>query len=335
MWKAFLAVLIGVAPIVGAAAAAPSLTSDTVNAVEFKPEPPAQKGKRNERRARRADPVLLKAQVLLDRAGFSPGVIDAFDGDNLRKALAAFQTHNGLPASGTLDPETWSRLAATFQEPVLIEYTITAADEKGPYDKSIPRQLEKMAELKRLPYHGPREMLAERFHMDEDLLKALNPKATFAKAGTVIVVANVSREAPKSKVARIEVRKSDRVLQAFDRDGRLVAFYPVSIGSGEKPAPTGTFKVRAVAENPEYRYDPKYNFKEVKVQKMFTVAPGPNNPVGVVWIDLTAESYGIHGTPEPSKIGKTESHGCVRLTNWDAKALARMVEKGTVVEMVE
>jgi lipoprotein-anchoring transpeptidase ErfK/SrfK len=335
MWiKGFLLVA-GLALPFGAASAAAALTREAVNAAEFKPAPRAKPGKQGKSAAQRSDPVMLKAQILLDRAGFSPGAIDSFDGENVQKALAAFQTQNGLPVSGKLDQETWGKLTATFQEPVLIEYETTRADAKGPYNKKLPQQLEKMAGLKRLSYRSAREMLAERFHLDEDLLKALNPKAAFDRAGTRLVVANVPQTPPKGKVARIEVRKSERVLRAFDRDDKLVAYYPVSIGSGEKPAPTGSFKVRAVADNPEYQYDPKFNFKGVKAQKKFTIAPGPNNPVGSAWIDLTAETYGIHGTPEPSKVGKTESHGCVRLTNWDVKALAKMVEKGTVVDLVE
>src|SRR5262249_37227227 len=159
-----------------------------------------------------------------------------------------------------------------------------------------------------------------KFHMDEALLKALNPKAAFDQAGTRIRVANVagsrrsdttatasstSSSAGAPKVERVEVGKRERVVRAFGRDGNLVAFYPVSIGSAEKPAPTGTFKVRSVARNPTYHYDPKFAFKGVKAREKFTIKPGPNNPVGLVWIDLSAPSYGIHGTPNPEKVGKT------------------------------
>jgi lipoprotein-anchoring transpeptidase ErfK/SrfK len=343
MWIRTLSVVVvlGVVPAMGATAPAQPLSPDAVNGAELQPAAPAAQGKGKRAKdstkssTKRADPAMLKAQVLLDRSGFSPGAIDAFDGENVQKALAAFQQQNGLQPSGKLDPDTWSKLTATSQDPVLIDYEITQADVKGPFEKTIPPRLELMAKLKRLSYRSPREMLAEKFHMDESLLRQLNPKAAFDKAGTKIVVANVPQAAPKGKVARLEVRKGERVLNAFDGEGKLVAFYPISIGSSEKPAPSGSFKVRAVAQNPPYQYDPKFAFKEVKAQKKFTVPPGPNNPVGAAWIDLTVETYGIHGTPEPSKIGKTESHGCVRLTNWDVLRLAKMVDKTTAVDFVE
>lgn len=337
MWRTAFAVVSLLMPLTLASPHAAALTPEQVNAADYKgPPAPQKKGKRGkEQSTKGAGPLQLKAQVLLDRAGFSPGAIDALDGENARKALAAFQQTNGLQPSGRLDADSWAKLAATSKDPVLFEYEITDADLKGPFEKTIPKGLELMAKLKRLAYRSPQEMLAERFHMDEGLLRRLNPKAAFDKAGTRIVVANVPQAAPKGKVARIEVRKSEGALRAFDREGTLVGFFPISIGSGEKPAPSGSFKVNTVAQNPEYRYDPKFNFKEVKVQKPFTVAGGPNNPVGAAWIDLTAETYGIHGTPEPSKVGKTESHGCVRLTNWDVTRLAKMVEKGTAVDFVE
>jgi lipoprotein-anchoring transpeptidase ErfK/SrfK len=186
--------------------------------------------------------------------------------------------------------------------------------------------------------------------MNEGLLRRLNPQAHFDRAGEQIVVANVEAMAlrharntfeavaPKNQhrdemsVATIVVDKAGRAVRAYDKDGKLLAFYPATIGSSEKPAPSGTFEVRRVAFNPDYHYDPKFAWKGVKATQRLTVKPGPNNPVGLVWIDLTAPSYGIHGTPEPDKIGKTQSHGCIRLTNWDALDLAAMVRKGTVVK---
>lgn len=279
------------------------------------------------------DPALLtKAQVLLDRAGFSPGTIDGRDGDNYRKALAAFRQQNGMNSDGGLDQQTFDKLQAVSSDPAIVDYQITDKDVEGPFTKKIPSGFDALAKLPRLAYSGPKEELAERFHMDERLLTALNPRANFENAGTTLHVVGVSRPPQRPKVDKVVIDKNARSLSAFAGDGKLVAFYPASIGSEEKPAPSGTFKVNGVKKNPIYHYDPKFAFKGVKAKHKLEIKPGPNNPVGLVWIDLSAPSYGIHGTPNPDKVGKTESHGCIRLTNWDALDLASMVHRGTVVD---
>ena len=276
----------------------------------------------------------LKAQVLLDRAGFSPGVIDGYGGENFRKALTAYQRNNGLAVTGQLDQATWAKLTETAGAPVTVEYRLVEADVKGPFVESIPSDFTKMGELKRLAYRGPRELLAEKFHMDEDLLATLNPEVAL-REGSAIIVANVYRETPPDEVASVQVDKTERSVRAFAADGKLIAYYPASVGSEEKPAPSGKFEIRAVVENPVYRYNPDFKFKGQKAREEVEIAPGPNNPVGAVWIALTADTYGIHGTPSPDKVSKTASNGCVRLTNWDALALAKMVKKGTPVVFKE
>ncbi|MDP3175604.1 MAG: L,D-transpeptidase, partial [Phenylobacterium sp.] len=276
---------------------------------------------------------LIRAQVLLDRAHFSPGVIDGRAGENVRQALAAFEKARGLPVDGVLDDQAWAALTAADTQPAMQDYVIAPEDVAGPFVDKIPTDTAAMAALDRLAYASPAELLAEKFHMDERLLRALNPAADFTKAGTTIVVAAVGARPLAAKVARIEVDKAEREVRAYGADDALLAVYPATVGSTDRPAPTGEWEVRTIAPNPTWTYDPS-RLTFGKEKKKLTIAAGPNNPVGVMWIDLTKETYGIHGTPDPVKVGKAESHGCVRLTNWDVQQLGAAVLKGTKVVFV-
>ena len=278
----------------------------------------------------RPDAATARAQILLDRANFSPGVIDGLGGDNTRQAIAAFEKAAGLPQDGVLDAEVFRRLTAGDDGRVLTDYTITAADLVGPFIGQVPADLADMAKLQTVGYATPLEMLAEKFHMTEGLLQALNPGVDFGKAGQTIVVAAVAQTDLADDVAHIVVDKAERSVRVYDAADRLLAFYPATIGSSARPAPSGELTVVGVAPEPNYTYDPdrlSYDRGDRKV----IVPPGPNNPVGSVWIDLSRDTYGIHGTPDPSNVGKTFSSGCVRLTNWDAEQLASKVKPGVRV----
>ncbi|WJR77159.1 L,D-transpeptidase [Bradyrhizobium sp. NP1] len=306
------------------AAFAASLDPASINSAEF-----------HARTSNGIDAGVVKVQVLLDRARFSPGEIDGKLAENTQKALTAFAEANGLTFQKSLTQELWDRLAGASQDPVIVQYTVAEGDVKGPFLKKLPARMDDMKGIKVLAYTSPREAIAEKFHMSEALLAALNPRSRFDRAGEVISVANVAVQRPKLAIARIEVDKARQTVKALDRDGALLAYFPATVGSEEKPTPTGSLKVVSIDANPTYRYNPAYRFKGVRSKSAFTINPGPNNPVGLYWIGLSAEGYGIHGTPTPSKISKSESHGCVRLTNWDVALLAAGVRKGTPVDFVE
>ena len=278
----------------------------------------------------------VRLQVLLDRVHFSPGEIDGKFGENAKKALRAFAEDRQLPSSSGLSDAVWRKLR-TDERPVIVNYTITEKDVAGPFLEKLPSKIEDMKDIPNLNYVSPREELAERFHMGEELLAMLNPGQHFNHAGDSIVVVDTgSDDTPNAaKAARVEVDKVRQTVKLFDKSNGLIGFYPATVGSSEKPSPTGTLKVTEIDPNPNYRYNPDYHFRGVHSRKPFNIKPGPNNPVGTMWINLSAESYGIHGTPSPGKVSKAESHGCVRLTNWDAERVAQRVVKGTPVAFAE
>jgi lipoprotein-anchoring transpeptidase ErfK/SrfK len=279
-------------------------------------------------------PVYARAHVMLNNAHASPGAIDGSSGKNTLKAIASFQQINGIKPTGTLTQETWNALIAKQgSKPAFIEYTITDADLKGPYAASIPHDYALQAKMKGLYYTRVTEMLGEKFHMDEDFLKKLNPKATFKKAGEKIIVANIRNEVPED-IHLIVAHKGAKQLYLFNSRNQMIGSFPATIGSSDTPSPTGTYKVTGVAPNPWYSYSPS-NFIQGNNKKPLSLPPGPNAPVGNIWIGLSKKSFGIHGTPNPSAISKTASHGCIRLTNWDANDLGKKVKSGVTVKFLE
>ena len=283
----------------------------------------------------------LAVQVSLDRAGFSPGVIDGNPGRLTHQAIKGFQEANGLPASGTLDAQTKAALGET---PSATE-TVTIAD-SGPLQPAIPQDVAEQAKLDRLGYTSSEEALAERYHTTPALLRALNPGADFAAGQQIKVPAvapagagagtnawektldtlSVAKDQPAA--ARVVVSKSDQAVRVYDSADKLLAVFPATIGSEHDPLPLGKWKIRGVARLPSFHYNPDLFWDASAKDPKATLPAGPNSPVGVVWIDLSKEHYGIHGTPEPALIGRTTSHGCIRLTNWDAAKLAQMVRPG-------
>ncbi|MEW9853758.1 L,D-transpeptidase family protein [Novosphingobium sp. M1R2S20] len=337
-------------------------------------EPAQQQGAVREQR-----PV-MHIQVVLDRLGFSPGVINGEVNEATRNALRAFQEANGLPVTGTADQATRARFARWSSIAPTRVVTIPTEFASGSF-QPVPDAPAAKARMERLGYSSLQEKLAERFHTTPETLRMLNPggeparggdqvpaspkpseaKATSAgsessnmtfRAGQQIRVPNVGHDAidpsgiddkdwlttlrnlgvgtDQPKVERVVVSKSKGTLKAYDGAGKLVASYTATMGSEHDPLPLGEWQIKGIARNPTFQYDPELFWDVPDSDPKQTLPPGPNNPVGVVWIDLSKEHYGIHGTPAPQTIGQTESHGCVRLTNWDAARLAQMVRPGTV-----
>lgn len=276
--------------------------------------------------------LTAKVQVLLDRSGTSPGVIDGYKGGMSQSAIMAFERRSGLPMDGVMDPHVWNLLQSYAAEPITQTYTITAEDAQGLVD-AIPTDYAEKAQMSSMGYTSIVEKLGERFHMDEKFIAFLNPNIALTPGNTI----NVTRPAApiRAEVTRIIVDKATRRVAVYNASGRMIADYPATIGSDATPSPSGNHHVVTVALNPNYTYNPAKNFKQGDNDKPLVVPPGPNGPVGTVWIDLSRPTYGIHGTPTPSQLFRNQSKGCVRLTNWDAEELARNVRGGvTTVEFL-
>jgi lipoprotein-anchoring transpeptidase ErfK/SrfK len=311
---------------------------------------------------------LMQLQVVLDRLGFTPGVVDGKQGLSTRNALAGFQEAKGLPTTGEFDAATRAALASWNNIPATRVVTIPADFAAGPF-QPVPKEPADQAKLGELGYASLDEKLAERFHTTPETLLMLNPNAASSatpgaqaadaatishfSAGQQIRVPNVGGDridagavsdarwrttlatlgvgSAQPQAERIVVSKSKGTLRVYDAQGRLIGMYTATMGSSHDPLPLGRWKVVGIAHNPDFAFDPNLLWDVPDSETKQRLPPGPNGPVGVAWIDLDKPHYGIHGTPEPATIGRAQSHGCVRLTNWDVARLAQMVKSGTQV----
>ncbi|MBL0922929.1 MAG: murein L,D-transpeptidase [Sphingomonadaceae bacterium] len=299
---------------------------------------------------------MMPVQIALSRLGFSPGVIDGKQGDSLKIALRGFQAANNLEETGKFDAETKAALGRAPSVPVTRRVIIPASFAQQQFFPDLPKDAADQAKLPALGYRNLVEALAERFHTTPETLVALNSSDTSIGAGKSIIVPNIADVMPpraedkvrgwdvtlamlgvaaeQPEVVRLVVDKSAGWLRAFGEDDRLIAQFPVTTGSEKDPLPLGNWTVKGVARNPDFHYNPELFWDVSDNKEKQILKPGPNSPVGVVWIDLSKPHYGVHGTSEPATIGRVQSHGCVRLTNWDAAKLAGMVKPGVKVEFV-
>ena len=295
------------------------------------------------------DRSILHVQAILEKLGFGPGVLDGREGLALRNALKGFQTQRGLPVTGKADEATLRALYPYRAVRPTKRIALTPAMLAGPYFPQLSHDYAEQAKLPRLGYKSPLEKLAEMFHTTPAVLVELNGPETQLKAGTPVIFPNalprsrdysadlpgdwrstldtLNVDAIQPQGNRIEVDKSEGVLRVFNGE-KLVGQFTATMGSEHDPLPIGDWKVTVIDRNPDFRYNPDLFWDANREDKAALLPPGPNGPVGVVWLDLTKEHYGIHGTPNPETIGRSESHGCIRLTNWDAARVAQMVKAG-------
>ena len=284
-------------------------------------------------------PSVLRAQVYLDRIHYSVGSLDGRWGRNSAIATWWFQRARGMAPTGDMDQQTFQQLAAEAQyAPVVKQYTVTADDLKGPF-VTIPDSVYDQQKLTCLCYQTVREKLGEKFHSDPDFLDVLNPNVKWSdlQAGTTLIVPNVRDEftTDQKDFAKVVISIAGNSFNAFDASGRLLFHAPTTLGSGYDPSPSETVHVVKITPMPHFHYDPTLYHEVPDTDPDAHLAPGPNSPVGIVWIALSKEHYGIHGNPEPESIGYSSSHGCVRLTNWDAEEVEHRINPGVEVSFVD
>lgn len=295
--------------------------------------------------------------MILDHLGFSPGVIDGKEGQSYFAALRGFQIANDLVDTGTLDEATLARLEQWRDIPATRVVVIPESFAAGPFVPDLPANAAEQARLPRLGYRNLLEALAERFHTTPEAIAAMNPDVPRIGVGSSIRVPNilnarshiegddprgwsdtlkslgVASDQPQAE--KVVVDKSEGVVKVYAAQDKLIAQFPATMGSSNDPLPIGEWTIQGVARNPDFKYNPRLFWDVSNDKDSQLLQPGPNSPVGVAWLDLNKPHYGIHGTSQPQTIGRAESHGCIRLTNWDAARLAQMVKAGTPATLQE